>query len=319
MAKSLGQIHTVNYDYDPSAVGLAAGNYLHIDLPGQLTDQLQHMCRMMCYYKVVGIDMNLGPTINNDRVVASMSGKLQYFAPTKGRVAALKMAYKAVRRMMKLSGVKPSNAGSYDFRPIIRDPAALENGADIPNQAAIEDNGLASCLANGPGGSSNIFALYNQGVLPREAVGAATFFEEGFDIGLRSDATSADWTLNEKVTLQSPHVALASDEYEEIPFELSWSGAGYDAGPPVVSPDVSTNVALQWRPDPALYLAVLTGQLVVAIEECSVTKDGEPEPLGAELSVAVHVAGWKSILGEHRRKRRSKKGKSHGRKRHSKK
>jgi len=320
MPKSLGQIHTVNYNFDPSDVSLTANSYLHIDLPGQLTDQLQHMVRMMSTFKVVGIDMDFSPTTNNSRVVASMSGRIQYFAPTKGRCEALKMAYNAVRRMMKLSGVKPSNAGSYDFRPIIRDPSVYQNAADIVNQAAIEDTGLASCLANGPAGNHNIFGLYNQGVLPREALGATTFFEAGFDTGLRNDLTSADWTLNEKVTLMSPLVPLASEEYEEIPFALSWSGAGYAAGPPVVVTEVANNVDLQWRPDPALYLSVLTGQLSIIIDEAEVTKDGEPEPLGAELSVAVHVAGWKSILGSRHKKRgSSKKGKKHGRKRHGKK
>ena len=311
MAKSLGQIHTVNYEFDPGAVTLAAGNLLHIDLPGQLTVQLQHMVRMMNSFKVVGIDMSFGPTLNSDNVVCSMSGNIQYFAPTKGRVEALKKAYTAVRKMMRMSGVDPTNAASYDFRPIIRDPAALENGADIPNQATIEDNGLASCLVQGPGGTHNIFGLYNQGIIPRETVGAATYFEEGFDIGLRSNALSQDWVLNETVTLAALSEPLASEEYEEIPFELSYSAADSPGG-------IATSDDFNWRPDPALYLSVLTGQLVIAIEEAAVDKDGVPTPLAAELEVAVHVAGWKSILRDHHSKRRSSKkgGKKHGRKRH---
>ena len=58
MAKELGQIHTVNYELGSTgAVGLAAGQVYLIDLPGQLTTQLQRMVRMNQYFKVVGIDM----------------------------------------------------------------------------------------------------------------------------------------------------------------------------------------------------------------------------------------------------------------------
>jgi hypothetical protein len=54
-AKSLGQIHTVNNFYPVSA----SGDLMNIDLPGQLTDQLQRMVRCGNYFKIVGIDMTL--------------------------------------------------------------------------------------------------------------------------------------------------------------------------------------------------------------------------------------------------------------------
>lgn len=310
MPKSLGQIHTVSHEFANVNYSLASDNRLLIDLPGELTKQLQHMVRMMSSFKVVGVDMTYGPAVNSHGISCSMSGQLKYFAPTAGRVQALQNAYKAVRRMMKLSGVQPQHAITYDFRPIIQNPADFENAADIVNQACVEDNGLATCLANGPG-SSNIFGLYNQGILPRDTIGVATFFEEGFDIGLRSNVAGADWTLNEKVLLSST-TPLASEDYEVIPFELSYSAPDTPAG----ITQVSSSAVWNWRPDPALYLSVLTGQIVIHIEESTaVDEDGIPAPDATQLDVAVHVAGWKSILGS-RKKRRSKKGKkSHGRKR----
>lgn len=312
MAKSLGQIHTVSESFDHLTYSLSDNNQLLIDLPGQLTKQLQHMVRMMSSFKVVGVDMSFGPIIGADGLSATMSGQIQYYAPTKGRVEALKMAYHSIRRMMKLSGVDPKDAITYDFRPPIADPASFSNGADFGNQASIEDNGLASCLADGPG-SSNIFGVYNQGILPRDAVGSTAIFEEGFDIGLRTNAASADWVLNEEVYLSALTAPIASEELESIPFELSYTAADGASG-------IATSSDLEWRPDPALYLSVLTGQLIIHIDESSaVDETGASDMNATQLEVSVHVAGWKSILGSrHKRARSSKKGKRHGRKRHSK-
>lgn len=317
MAKSLGQIHTVSHEFDHLSTSLASGSKFLIDLPGQLTLQLQHMIRMMQSFKLVGIDMSFGPTVGGSNLATSMSGQIQYYQPTKGRVEACKMAYNSVRRMMKLSGVKPENAINYDFRPPIQDPDEIwvRNGADFFNQASVEDNGLATCLANGPG-SANIFGLWNQGVQPRHTLGINQWNpEEGFDIGLRTNTASADWTLNEGVYLQATTTPTASEELEYIPFELSYTAADAASG-------IATSSDLEWRPDPALYLSILTGQLIVHIEESSaVDETGEPAMDSTQLDISVHVAGWKSILSDGKKNhRRSKKGgKSRGRKRRSKK
>ena len=318
MAKSLGQIHTVNYTINNAATGLSANTSYLIDLPGQLTEQLQHMVRMMSSFKVVGIDLALDPFIAQDDISASMSGRLEYFAPTKGRVEALKMAYNSVRRMMKLSGVKPSNAVSYDFRPCFTDPLVtgfdnVQNGADFPNQASIEDNGLATCLIRG-GGSSNIFALYNQGIIPRDTIGTPTFFEDGFDIGLRTTAASKDWTLNEQTTLQNLSHPTAGEIPEVIPFDVAYSSPDgtLPGGRAVVADE------LMWRPDPALYLSVLTGQFLLRIDSLSaVDSAGVDKTNAISLAADFHVAGWKGILGNTKRRSSKKMGKKNGR-RHSK-
>jgi len=315
MPKSLGQIHTVSHEWSHVTYDLSADNRLLLDLPGELTRQLQHMVRMMSSFKVVGVDMAFGPVVGASGISCSMSGQLKYFAPTEGRVKALKNAYTTVRRMMKLSGVLPKDAITYDFRPIIQDPADFENGGDIGNQASIEDNGLATCLISGPAASSNVFGIYNQGIVPRQSVGTVASFEEGFDIGLRTNVASADWTLNEKVFLASS-IPNASEEYEVIPFELSYTSSDHSVGP---GAGPSTSATWNWRPDPALYLSVLTGQIVIHIEESNaLDAAGVPSMDDTQLDVAVHVAGWKSILGSNKKSRRSRK-KSHGRKRRSKK
>lgn len=301
MAKSLGQIHTVNYQLNDTIAGLSTNTAYLIDLPGQLTEQLQHMVRMMSSFKVVGIDLAIDPAVATNDISASISGRLEYFAPTKGRVEALKMAYHSVRRMMKLSGVKATNSASYDFRPCFTDPLVggydnVQNGADFPNQASIEDNGLATCLVRG-GGSSNIFALYNQGILPRDVIGTPTFFEDGFAIGLRTNVQSADFVLNETTTLQNNSHPTASELPETIPFDIAYSSPS--SGVAVVADE------LMWRPDPALYLSVLTGQFLLHIDSISALDSaGADLTTDISLSADFHVAGWKGILGN--KKRRSK-------------
>ena len=83
MAKQLGMIHTVNYQF---GAGLAEGQKYLVDLPGQLTDQLQRMVRQAGYFKVVGIDMTLrnipGSVLLEPIPIA---GRIQYYAPTPGR------------------------------------------------------------------------------------------------------------------------------------------------------------------------------------------------------------------------------------------
>lgn len=324
MAKSLGQIHTANYQFNETSGGLAAQDSFLVDVPGTLTVQLQHMVRMMSSFKVVGIDMAIDPFVDTNDISAAASGRLLYYAPTKGRVEALKKAYMAVRRMMKIKGIVPSHNLSYDFRPPLVDPnhsgglvGTIQNGTDFVNQASIEDNGLASCLANGPAGSSNIFGIYNQGIQPRQAVGAGLNFEDGFNTGLRSNADSDDFVLNGEVTVTSAE-STASEELEVINWDVAYAGPNVVAGVGEVSQRAATADEFLWRPDPALYLSVLTGQFVLAIDSITaVDSAGADQTDSISLSLDVHVAGWKGILGNKKRRSSKKMGKKNGR-RHSK-
>ena len=63
-------------------------------------------------------------------------------------------------------------------------------------------------------------------------------------------------------------------------------------------------MSLQWRPDPALYIAVMCGLFRVRVDELEYDGDADQ----AKLTIAVHVAGWKSIMGSpDAKKRRPKK------------
>lgn len=292
MAKGLGQLHTVNM----RASNAAAGDLGIIDLPGQLSLQLQHPVRMMSNFKVTGIDIGIVGS-----GIATVTGEVHYFAPTQGRVAALREAWDAAKTLFKIKGVKYWNNLNYDFRPIWQDPVGFTltglTGADFGNQASLELDpaGAAAplCLVNPVAGTKAVFATYNENVLPETAVGGPTF-SDGFEVMM---GTTGDMVLNETTYLES-RVPMASESFESIPFQIS-----IDTGTDEISP------TYMWRPDPMLYLNVLCGQLLVEIHQSS-------EPL-ADLEIAVHVAGWKSIASDRKSPRRksSSKRKSHGRRR----
>lgn len=319
MAKSLGQIHTVNY---PNIRVDQGQNRLLFDLPGQLTTQLQHMCRTMAYYKVVGIDISIedySPSPGSGGDFGFADGNLNYYAPTKGRCEALKSAYHAVRRAMKLKGIDPSKNINYDFRPILTnpvnyvstiapvwpDPSPTSDG--FKNIATLEIDPAGGvfplCIHDPPAGASGVFQIWNAGLEPTMGGGAPNF-NEGFNIFETS--VNQDFVINEDEYLETL-AGYAKERMESIPFAVAW---GAKDGTPT-SADSLWAETWSWKPDPALYLAVLCGQIECVVDNV-MTDDTAQE---VQLNFAFHVSGWKGILGSNK-KRRSQRGKKrHGRKR----
>ena len=284
MAKELGQIHTVNYTVPVSNTG-AAQNAINVDLPGQLTEQLQTIIRAGTYHKVVGMDMTLDTvgTVGGGQI----TGYIRYYAPTKGRCEAFRGAFKAMKEQMKNQGVDTRTNPLYDFRAPLNELSHLTG--PFPNRATLDGtNGLALYNQTVPGAS--IFDVHNRNVRPTYTGSAGDMFQPGFDTLLQS-SSGTDFVLNDTVPFTGDR-NTASTEYEEIPFMLTWT------------PD-TTDFAVNWnwRPDPALFLAVLCGQMSVVVEEVNI--DGGATSVN--LNVAVMVSGWKSIMGDpSKRKRRSK-------------
>ena len=285
MAKELGQIHTVNYSQAITNTGVAQ-NAINVDLPGQLSEQLQTIIRAGTYHKCVGIDMTLDTvgTVGGGQI----TGYIRYYAPTKGRCEAFRGAFKAMKEQMKTQGVETRTNPLYDFRAPLNELSHL-SGA-FPNRATLDGtNGLALYNSAVPGAS--IFDVHNRNVKPTYTGAAGDMFQPGFDTLLQSSA-GTDFVLNDAVPFTGNR-NTASLEYEEIPFMLSWT------------PD-STDLATvwNWRPDPALFLAVLCGQMSIVVEE--VNLDGTPPASAVNLNVAVMVSGWKSIMGDPSKKSRSR-------------
>ena len=277
MAKELGQIHTVNV----SGTTSVSGDAITVDLPGELSEQLQRNIRWGQFFKCVGIDMSLDTvgTIGGGQV----SGSIRYFAPTRGRCDAVRASFKAMKDVMKIQGISMSDNKLYDFR------APLTNTAGFRNRATLDGtNGLALSNAANPGAS--IFGVHNESQRPTYTGTAGDLFTAGFDTVVQT-AGGTDFVLNDTVMFTGDS-NFASEELESIPFMMSWT------------PD-STDMSVQfsWKPDPALYLAVLAGQFQVYVEE--VNLDGTAPALN--INISVHVSGWKSIMGDpSKRKRRSR-------------
>lgn len=279
--KELGMIHTVNTTHEISA----SGQVSNIDLAGELTDQLNRMIRCGNYFKLVGIDMNLDAigTLGGGQI----SGHLRYYAPTKGRCAAFREAYKAMKNVMQMQGIETWTNPLYDFRAPLNDETAVSG--DYPNQATLDgDRGLT---LNDSSTSSSIFGVYNESVRPVYTSTADNLFGPGFKTVLSDLQTTPTDFVRHDAKPFTGNPDSASLEYEEIPFMISYT------------PDTTDiTVSVQWRPDPALYVAVLCGQLQIVVEELN--KDGGADAVN--LNVACHVSGWKSIMGNPDKKKRSR-------------
>ncbi len=279
MGKELGMIHSTEYQYSVSS---ADNNSLIgpeiIDLPRDLSTQLQRMVRQGNFFKVVGIDFQLNPLAGTS---GTLTGFLRYFAPTRGRCAAYRQAFKAMADLMKTQGISMRDNANYDFRVGLTNNPAI--GPTIANNASLDGtNGLA--LAHATTAGASVFGVYNESVFPTTT--GTPSFSEGFDTILASGASKTDFVLDETL-LFSGNEHEASLVLDQIPFTLSY-GAG------------DTTVNIQWRPDPALYVAVMCGAFEVFIDDCS-----SAQPL--EFDITVMTSGWKSIMGNPDKKRRSRK------------
>ncbi len=290
-AKSLGQIHTVNYGFTVAPADVP-GAILNVDLPGQLSNQLNRMVRQGQYFKCVGIDM--GMTTTGTLGGGQVSGYLRYFAPTRGRCEAYRGAFASMREQMKIQGISMTDNDLYDFKVGFNDliPAV---GNPMDNNATLDGTNSLT-LVNSTVGRS-VFGTHNESVRPTYTGTAGDAFKAGFDTVL-STSSSLDFVNSETVPFTGNEHS-ASELWESIPFMMSWT------------PD-TTDLAIQfqWRPDPALYLAIMNGTIQIYVEELNLDGDAP----SVEISLAVHVSGWKSIMGSPDKKRKSSKKKSRRRK-----
>jgi hypothetical protein len=274
MAKSLGQIHTVNH----TMTFANAGAINNIDVSGELTAQLERNIRQGNYFKVVGIDMSLSTqgTVGGGQV----TGYLRYYAPTAGRCEAYRSAFKAMKKVMDVQGISMNDRSGnsmYDFRAQITD----ENGGIAMKNQATLDGTAGLALYHQTDAKASIFGVHNESVFPRVSVAGTADVSTGFDTIINEGTSATDFILNNQ-RLYTGNSDTANVNWEYIPFTLTWT------------PDTTDLVTVwQWRPDPALFLAVMTGQFQIYVEE--VNLDGTASAL--ELNVAVMVSGWKSIMG----------------------
>ncbi len=275
-AKELGMIHSTNFTRRVTNSS-SSGNTSLLDIPGQLSEQLQRLIRQGQYFKIAGIDMGLMPV--GSTTSASVSGILKYYAPTKGRCAAYRQAFKAMAEAMKVQGISMRDNKFYDFRCTTRDSSLLIN--DLDNCATFD--GVTELALNGAA-PNGVFQVYNESVQP---VQLTATFSDGFGV---FGSAGNNFVVNEgQQGYLGTDGMVADTEFEEIPFNLTWDNN-----------DV-TAMNFQWRPDPALYVAVMCGLFEIFFDDVTVTGSSD-----IDVEINVMVAGWKSIMGNPDKKKRSR-------------
>lgn len=279
MPKELGQLHTVNFEH------LVIGTQTNqMDASAELTEQLQRMVRQGNTFKVVGFDAALSTPAGTGG--GQVSGGIRYYAPTRGRCAAYRSAFKAMKQMMHMQGVKMSDNKMYDFRVGFSDDTGV-----VQNNATLDGNfGLILNSAASP--NRSVFGVHNEGVVPTYQGTTAGLFSEGFDTLLASGGSSTDFVLNEAIPFTGSSLT-AETEFEFIPFTMSWAPNSTDIA-----------IQFQWRPDPALYLAVMCGLFEVRYNQ--VELDTAASVL---VNWSVTISGWSSMMSDGKRKKFKSKSK----------
>lgn len=286
MPKSLGQIHTIDKVLQWGTG--QAGQKNQVDLPGLLSTQLQTMVRQGNYFKVVGMDLTLENV--DDTAGASCSGVIRFYQPTRGRCEAYKTAFAAMMKSLKLQGVNVRGNRNYDFRIMLDAQGNYINGAAFQNQASFDGTNGLSC-AGAAAANDNVFGVYNANIQPSQT--AAVDFNTGFGV----QGNNVEYVLNQGQIFDPSLTRSAQEALEDIPFQLVYDPRG------TAATENAMSVSLEWRPDPALYLAVMMGAFEVILDNYS-TEDQGDNAGDIVIRSSFHVAGWKSIMGNPDKKRR---------------
>jgi len=304
MAKSLGQIHSVSYNMEiADAATVGVSNALLCDLSQSLSTQLQRNIRQGQYYKLVGIDAVIQSpetTVLLAGTEGFVKGRFRYFLPTQGRCEAYRTAFRQMMEQMKSRGISPGQNVMYDFRTL---PRGITNyalngftGNDLKNLATLDGQTVLALTANTATGTE-VFDAHNQNINNKNTGTPA--FSPGLNTQISTLITPTDFVLQEGNIYSGNHM-IAETEMEEIPFSLAYS----------IENGEMNSQPLQWRPDPALYIAIMCGQVEVVLDEIHAdgADPGPPVELDAvELDFTFHVAGWKSIMGAHKDSRSTSK------------
>jgi len=285
MAKSLGMIHTLNYEIQDIE---SDGDLAVLDLSGLLSEQLQHQVRAGNYFKMTGLDITVTDFDDTVEGGGQISGRIEYWSPTRGRCAAYRGAFASMREAFKRQGISMKNNPGYDFRPLwsedkgltVSTYGAMADYDTLLDNATLDGN-EALCIVDGAGDGYEIFTTHNKSVQPKIGGFVPPInFQTGFSTGVND---GNDFVFNEGLRNFQANPNWASVNCESIPFQVSYSPGSSDIA-----------VQFNWRPDPALFIAAAFGMIRVVIEELD--KDDSADAL--KLEVAVHIAGWKSIMGD---------------------
>ena len=214
-----------------------------------------------------------------------ISGRIEYWSPTRGRCKAYRTAFGSMREAFKRQGLLMKDNKQYDFRVnwddnknyLIVTTDGMSNYTSLMNAASL-DGQEQLCLIDGAAEGYELFTTHNRSLSPIET--GVFDYAPGLNTGVND---GNDFVFNEADNGYSGNPEFADKNCESIPFQLSYTPG-------------STDVSVQWdwRPDPQLFLACAFGQLRVVIDEY----DDDSGAGALKLDIAVHIAGWKSIMGD---------------------
>lgn len=300
MAKSLGMIHTVDFNMETTtSADKGVSNAFLCDLSQELSTQLQRNIRQGNYYKLVGIDGTISSPENVPLVEGTegfVKGRFRWFLPTQGRCEAYRVAFKQMMAQMKNQGINVRENEQYDFRVLLRNITNYDYNtvfSPLKNLATLDGQTVLALTANTMTGTE-VFDTHNESINTKNT--GTPVFSSGLNTPLSLIQTPTDYVLNEGNIYTGNHL-IADTTLEETHFTMAYS---------VVDGEMNSQ-PLQWRPDPALYVAIMCGQVEVVIDELEA--DGATDPGdfdGVELDFSFHVAGWKSIMGAHKESKKSR-------------
>lgn len=288
-------IHTVDFNMETATTAdKGVSNAFLCDLSQELSTQLQRNIRQGNYFKLVGIDATISAPENVPLVSGTegfVKGRFRWFLPTQGRCEAYRTAFKQMMAQMKNQGINVTENKQYDFRVLPRDinnygynPVFLP----LKNLATLDGQTVLALTANTTTGTE-IFDTHNESINTKNT--GVPAFSPGLTTQLGLIQTPTDFVLNEGNIYSGNHL-IADTTLEETQFTMAYS----------VENGEMNSQPLQWRPDPALFVAIMCGHVEVVLDE--IEADGGDEAFkGIELDFSFHVAGWKSIMGAHKESR----------------
>ncbi len=294
--KELGMIHTLNYTINPSDNDQKA----LLDLSGLLSAQLQHQVRQGNYFKLTGLDITLSDFDASVVGGGQISGRIEYWSPTRGRCKAYRTAFASMREAFKRQGLLMRDNKQYDFRCnwdddrnyLITQTEGMSDYTFLMNAASL-DGVEQLVLIDGAAEGYEVFTTHNRSISPIQT--GVFNYATGLTTGVND---GNDFVFNEADNGYTGNPEFADKNCESIPFQLSYTPG-------------STDVSVQWdwRPDPQLFLACAFGQLRVVIDEY----DDDSGAGALTMHIAVHIAGWKSIMGDpDAKKNKNRRSKSKG-------
>lgn len=301
------KIHTVygQAALDMDDAGVPSAGPFTIDLAAMLSNKYGRLIRQAQAFKVAGVDISLRHYDDGNEAGGAVSGFINIYEPTVGRVNALQHAFAKAQNLRKASGLAPSPKSGYDFRVGFTASDATDWGAVKQQCELIEDSPLY--LYHSSDSTQSVFGAYN--VATDRDAGQdpdSQIVEDEFGLIAAMDALHIGNEVHghdqirddQEVKLYTKGVAQVA--FDAIPFSAGFASRIDDNTSEGGTNLQDTNM-MMWRPMAPVH--VMNG--LIGVQPTSVMVD-EAGVYGEDcyINVAVHVTGWYPLLGKKKRGRR---------------